>query len=142
MIELVFEDLCTGCNACVAVCPTHVFDAGAAGPPVIARPDQCQTCFMCELYCDADALYVGADQRVIEGADPQTVRASGQLGRLRHEYGWDEPAAQPQTKSEFWRLGPLLMEGAQIAARRYALKHPEPARPAPLAERPAVGAAE
>jgi NAD-dependent dihydropyrimidine dehydrogenase PreA subunit len=51
MIELVSPNRCTGCNICVAVCPTNVFDASPDGPPVIARQSSCQTCFMCELYC-------------------------------------------------------------------------------------------
>ena len=129
MIVHIFEALCTGCNACVAACPTHVLDAGPTGPPLIARQDQCQTCFMCELYCPADAIYVGADQQRPEAPAPETIKASGQLGRLRRDYGWSEASEDPDKLREFWRLGPLLMEGSQIAAKRYALKHPE--APAP-----------
>ncbi len=125
MIELILEDLCTRCGACEAACPTHVFDLGPTGVPVIARQEQCQTCFMCELYCEADALYVGPDQRGPQPVDLEIVRASGELGRLRRDYGWASPADLSAPHSEVWRLGPLLMEGAQIAARRYADKHPE-----------------
>jgi NAD-dependent dihydropyrimidine dehydrogenase PreA subunit len=122
MIAYVFEDLCNGCNACVAACPTHVLDPGPAKAPVIARPDQCQTCFLCELYCPADAIYVGADQWGPETVDPEAIRASGQLGRLRRDYEWSETAEDPDKLAEFWRLGPLLMEGSEIAARRYEEK--------------------
>jgi len=60
MIELIVESRCTGGGDCVSICPTHVF--GMNGDvPVIARLEDCQTCFMCELYCQADALYVGPD---------------------------------------------------------------------------------
>lgn len=62
MIAEIFADRCTGCDACVAACPTHVLDAGQGAVPVIARIDQCQTCFMCELYCPADAIYVAPEQ--------------------------------------------------------------------------------
>lgn len=125
MIAHIFEDLCNGCNACVVACPTHVFDAGPDGVPVIARLDQCQTCFMCELYCAQDAIYVAPDQRLAEPVDPAAIRASGHLGRLRHDYGWDR-AEEPGHLGEFWQLGPLLREGAEIAAKRYADKHQRP----------------
>lgn len=56
MIALLLADRCTACQRCVEVCPRNVFDGTEAGPPVIARPEDCQTCFQCELYCRADAL--------------------------------------------------------------------------------------
>jgi NAD-dependent dihydropyrimidine dehydrogenase PreA subunit len=51
MIELVSHDRCITCQACVVACPENVFDKVPHKPPVIARPDDCQTCFLCELYC-------------------------------------------------------------------------------------------
>lgn len=133
MIAHVFADRCTGCNDCVAACPTHVFDPTPGGVPAIARLDQCQTCFMCELYCPADALYVAPDQRTPEPVDPEALLASGHVGKLRHDYGWDRDA--PGQLAEFWRLGPLLHEGAQIAARRHAARHRDDATLARSSER-------
>ncbi|HKY80158.1 MAG TPA: ferredoxin family protein [Sphingobium sp.] len=127
MIAHIFEDRCTGCLDCIAACPTHVFDAGEDGAPVIARIDQCQTCYMCELYCAADAIYVDPDQHAAATAAPEVILKSGHVGRLRHDYGWDRPADPEQGHlSDFWRLGPLLREGAEIAARRYAARHAKP----------------
>ena len=51
MIELISAERCTACNICVSACPTNVFEAVPGGLPRIARQDDCQTCFMCELYC-------------------------------------------------------------------------------------------
>lgn len=88
MIELVSEDRCTGCDLCVQVCPTHVFDAVPGGIPVIARQHDCQTCFMCEAWCPVDALYVApfADE-VTAVSEPQLVD-SALLGSYRRTIGW------------------------------------------------------
>ncbi len=123
MIAHIFEDICTGCGDCVTACPTHVLDPAPAGPPLIARLDQCQTCFMCELYCPVDAIYVGADQTGAEAVDPVEILASGRLGQVKRDYGWTGGASADL--DEYWRLGPLLMRGAEIAAERHARTHPE-----------------
>jgi NAD-dependent dihydropyrimidine dehydrogenase PreA subunit len=68
VIELVVATSCTQCNECVKVCPSNVFDAVPGGVPVIARQDDCQTCYMCEMYCAADALFVGSDCEHAEAA--------------------------------------------------------------------------
>ena len=83
MIEIVIADRCTTCNACVTVCPTNVFDTAADGRPVIARQADCQTCFMCELYCKADALYVAPDCDGPAPVDAAAILASNLLGQFR-----------------------------------------------------------
>lgn len=123
MIALILGDRCTGCNACVDVCPTLVFDPAPAGTarhaPVIARADACQTCYMCELYCAADAIYVAPDQFAPQQVTAREVLASGQLGRVRRDSGWtgDGVAADLEV---YRLLGPLLGQGAETAAARYA----------------------
>ncbi|SAK73087.1 Periplasmic [Fe] hydrogenase large subunit [Caballeronia hypogeia] len=86
MIELIDNERCTGCDICVRVCPTNVFDASARsdGAPVIARQDDCQTCFMCELYCPEDALYVAP--QTTSGANVD--RAATLTGSYRQVIGW------------------------------------------------------
>jgi len=124
MIEYIFEDLCNNCNACVIACPTNVLDP-AQQMPQIARLDQCQTCFMCELYCEQDAIYVGPDQRAPEPIDPEAIRNSGSLGKLRRDYEWNAGSDEVPPLRVFWQLGPLLMEGAHTAELRYMERHPE-----------------
>ncbi|QRG07201.1 ferredoxin family protein [Xanthobacter dioxanivorans] len=92
MIELISAARCTGCNICVAACPTNVFASSLSGPPVIARQADCQTCFMCELYCPEDALYVaptaGAPLGLASEAD-----APLPLGTYRAAIGWTPATA-------------------------------------------------
>jgi NAD-dependent dihydropyrimidine dehydrogenase PreA subunit len=123
MIAHIFSDACTGCGTCISACPTHVLDANADGLPVIARLDQCQTCYMCELYCEQDAIYVAPDQREPEVIDLAALRSDGELGSLRRGYQWKDGTSEPGSLDHFWRLGPLLREGAEIAARRYHARH-------------------
>src|SRR5665213_2398623 len=87
MIELVSETLCIECNVCVKVCPTNVFDKVDGGIPVIARGDDCQTCFMCEANCPVDALYVAPqhDRRV--SVSEEDLIATGLIGGFRENWG-------------------------------------------------------
>ena len=110
MIEIVIADRCTACNACVTVCPTNVFETGPDGRPVIARQSDCQTCFMCELYCKSDALYVAPDCDRPIPVDAATVLASDLLGQFRRDSGWDE--WQGRYPNEHW-----LMDGVFRRAR-------------------------
>jgi NAD-dependent dihydropyrimidine dehydrogenase PreA subunit len=92
MIEIVAADRCIGCDRCIEVCPTRVFDRGEDGVPVIARHDSCQTCFQCEAYCPVDALFV-APLTIPAPADSgfrdiTYVAAAGLLGGYRRELGW------------------------------------------------------
>ncbi|HWK93405.1 MAG TPA: ferredoxin family protein [Luteimicrobium sp.] len=92
MIELVSPSRCIDCNKCVEVCPTNVFDEVPGGHPVIARQQDCQTCFMCEAHCPTDALFVAplADPAP-EGSpyrDEDVLEAAGRLGEYREWIGW------------------------------------------------------
>ncbi|GHD05129.1 4Fe-4S dicluster-binding protein [Tianweitania populi] len=88
MIELVSDTRCIECNICVKACPDNVFDAVPNKPPVIARKADCQTCFLCELYCPTDALYVSpimdADDPVVE----QDLIEAGLMGGFARAMGW------------------------------------------------------
>ena len=88
MIELVSDTRCIGCDLCVDVCPTNVFDRVPGGAPVIARQGDCQTCFMCEAYCPVDALYVAPEAERPVPVDEEQLSSSGLLGSYRAAVGW------------------------------------------------------
>ncbi|MDX2270348.1 MAG: 4Fe-4S binding protein [Cyanobacteriota bacterium] len=118
MIELVIDSRCTQCNLCVQVCPTNVFDPVINGSPVIARQSDCQTCNMCELYCQADALYVSPDCEHSSGVNEAEITASGRLGEFRRNSGWDEWSNHPNHKNLHHQMGEMFARGAQMKKSR------------------------
>lgn len=92
MIELVDPVRCTLCDICVRVCPTNVFDAVPGGVPTIARQSDCQTCFQCEAWCPAEAIFV-SPLRTPEPPDSRAhdrdaLEEAGLLGLYRRRVGW------------------------------------------------------
>lgn len=88
MIELISPSRCIACNICVKVCPTNVFAEVSDTIPVIARQQDCQTCFMCEAYCPVDALYVSTQAEQAETVVEADLVANGLLGSYRKAIGW------------------------------------------------------
>lgn len=88
MIELISPQLCVSCNLCVRVCPRDVFDAVDGDLPVIARQQDCQTCFICELYCPVDALYVAPQVEENLVVDEGILFETGLLGSFARNMGW------------------------------------------------------
>lgn len=123
MIELIVAERCVGCNACVTICPTNVFDPGA-GVPVIARQDDCQTCFMCELYCRHDAIYVGPNSERPEPVSAAEIISSGLLGAFRRHHGWDEWADDPRYSNEHWQMERVFLRARQLAEAEAAARTP------------------
>jgi NAD-dependent dihydropyrimidine dehydrogenase PreA subunit len=104
VIELISAARCTGCNICVAACPTNVFDPVAGDAPVIARQADCQTCFMCELYCPEDALFVAPAADRASEVDESNLRQSALLGSYRQAVGWGRGRESTAVLDHSWRL--------------------------------------
>ena len=114
MIELVIASRCIDCDRCVKVCPTNVFDAVSGGHPVIARQQDCQTCFLCELYCPTDALYVGPDCEQPEPVDEQSITQTDWPQQYRRDSGWGKN--RQQHPNEIWYMQHMMPEALAIRA--------------------------
>ena len=52
-------EVCTGCKACVEICPMDVLRWNEEQKrPFIKYLRDCQSCFLCETDCPVDAIYV------------------------------------------------------------------------------------
>ena len=118
MIELIIAERCTHCGECAKICPSNVFEANSNAPPIVARLEDCQTCFLCELYCKADALYVGADCETANATTFEGAQASGTLGQYRRESGWDEFDGDARFANEHWRMEGVFARARDLARNR------------------------
>jgi Pyruvate/2-oxoacid:ferredoxin oxidoreductase delta subunit len=75
------------------VCPTHVSDK-TDGISVIARQNDCQTCFLCELYCPEDALYVSRFADETQPIDVIALQRMTAMGSYRRAVGWTDDTAR------------------------------------------------
>jgi NAD-dependent dihydropyrimidine dehydrogenase PreA subunit len=92
MIQVIDAATCTACNICVTVCPTNVFDS-TASIPLIARQNDCQTCYLCELYCPEDALFVAPYADGPQPIDITTLKRDRAFGSYRRAIGWTDDSS-------------------------------------------------
>lgn len=60
-IQRIEREKCTLCGRCLQICPMDVF--GKIGRFVfIAHLEDCMTCFLCELECPEEAIFVGPER--------------------------------------------------------------------------------
>jgi NAD-dependent dihydropyrimidine dehydrogenase PreA subunit len=88
VIEIVSAGRCIACDICVKVCPANVFEARRDAAPVIARQPDCQTCFLCEIYCPTDALYVAPNAEGPSPVSETEIDAAGLFGSYARALGW------------------------------------------------------
>lgn len=48
---------CSNCGTCVKICPLDVLRDGETTPEIVYRED-CQSCFLCVIYCPKKAINV------------------------------------------------------------------------------------
>lgn len=55
--------LCSGCGTCVEYCPLDVIRMNEeTGKPFIMYLSDCMACFLCEVECPEEAIYVSPDR--------------------------------------------------------------------------------
>ena len=57
MIQAIRQEACIGCGKCVRACPLDVIRM-CEGKARIVYPEDCMTCYICELGCPAGAIFV------------------------------------------------------------------------------------
>ena len=75
LVQLDLE-LCKACGVCIELCPDKVFDRDKLGYPVLARPEDCSQCLLCELHCPDFAIEVRRRERKRQGAGRRRRAAS------------------------------------------------------------------
>lgn len=58
MITKIDKELCSGCGICAEKCPLDTIRIGEDKKACIAYPEDCMTCYMCEMNCPKGAIYV------------------------------------------------------------------------------------
>jgi 2-oxoglutarate ferredoxin oxidoreductase subunit delta len=59
----VYDQWCKRCGICAAMCPAGVFESDEAGRPVLANPDACIACYLCEKLCPDMAITVYKERK-------------------------------------------------------------------------------
>lgn len=77
MTEQVALDLalCKACGICIALCPEKVFDVDKQRYPIVARPEECTSCLLCELHCPDFAIEVKRRARKRPAGKPAAAGA-------------------------------------------------------------------
>src|ERR1051325_1388729 len=107
LVHDINDDRCTGCDACVAVCPTNVLDL-VENKSRVLRFHDCIQCEACMFACPTEALVMFP-----EGAQPPPLKVPerGENCRptVRGQYLFGEVAAKPLVKNAA-NLGRAVVE--------------------------------
>jgi len=68
----------------------EVFEGVKGAIPRVARQEDCQTYFMCELYYPEDALFVAPQADVAVAMDEALMNRQELLGSYRNAVGWGQ----------------------------------------------------
>ena len=107
LVHDINDDRCTGCDACVAVCPTNVLDL-VANKSRVLRFEDCIQCEACMFACPTEALVMFP-----EGSEPPPVRVpdvdENYQTKVPGQYLIGEVAGKPLVKNAA-NLGRAVVE--------------------------------
>jgi 2-oxoglutarate ferredoxin oxidoreductase subunit delta len=72
-------ELCKACGICIELCPEKVFDRDPQGYPVLARPEACSQCLICELHCPDFAIEVRRREKKRKSAGAEDAPVTREL---------------------------------------------------------------
>ncbi len=55
------KEHCINCGTCEKICPMDVLRPGQETPEIVYRQD-CQSCFLCRMYCPKNAIEITAER--------------------------------------------------------------------------------
>ncbi len=87
--------LCKACGICVALCSRNVFDRDPLGYPIVARPEQCTGCMLCDWHCPDLAIEVSRGDALAAAAegDQEAQPGAGAAAALAAEREQDAVTA-------------------------------------------------
>ncbi len=60
-VKKIDYEKCNDCEVCYDICPMDVFRK-VGSTVFIASPNDCMVCYLCEIYCKQDAVYVSPER--------------------------------------------------------------------------------
>lgn len=72
MIKTIYTTKCIGCGRCVNICPLDVIRIKNK-KAWIAYPEDCHSCYLCEMICPKGAIYVHPFKEVFPPAFPKLM---------------------------------------------------------------------
>ncbi|MCD8365358.1 MAG: ferredoxin family protein [Clostridiales bacterium] len=72
MIKAIEQEKCIGCGRCVNICPLDTLRM-KDGKAVIAYPEDCHSCYLCEMACSVNAVYVHPFKEQFAPAFPKLI---------------------------------------------------------------------
>lgn len=60
-VETIDYEVCSDCGECYDTCPLDVYDR-VGSKYYIAHREDCMACFLCEIDCPQDCIYIGPER--------------------------------------------------------------------------------